>query len=269
MRKLGTLALALALGFSTSIVFPCLAQNSNEARNINKWFDDLDKKYPNLRKKYETAPLKTPSKLQTPGDIQVPTGLKAIKTTNLPCSQRFLIGADTLFEFDKATLNPRAEETLKVLAPMIRELGPHPVRIEGHTDCIGTDEYNQQLSERRAERVKNWLLENRTVSREAVEILGFGEKKPVAPNTKPDKSDNPPGRALNRRVEIIVNTCKTVEEALKEKAYAQKQKEAAAAVQPSPEAQTTVQPESSAGEPQSPPATQTSPPDKEAQGTDK
>ncbi|HEY9788721.1 MAG TPA: OmpA family protein, partial [Candidatus Obscuribacterales bacterium] len=134
------------------------------------------------------------------------------KTVKVPCSERFLIGADTLFEFDKATLNPKAEETLNVLAPMIQRLGPHPIVVEGHTDAIGTDDYNQQLSERRAERVKNWLLQNHVAEPKALRIVGYGEQRPIAPNTKPDGSDNPVGRAQNRRVVIIVNTCKSIDD---------------------------------------------------------
>ena len=186
---------------------PAFAQ---DASKINKWFDDINKKYPNLQKKQNVGDLQKPGKLQTPGQIMnanAPQGVKAIKVTSAQCSQRFLVGADTLFEFDKATLTPRAEETLTVLGPMIENVGPHPVTIEGHTDSVGTDDYNQELSERRAERVRNWLLEHRVVEKRAVSTVGFGEKKPVAPNTKPDGKDNPPGRALNRRVEIVVDTC--------------------------------------------------------------
>jgi hypothetical protein len=98
---------------------------------------------------------------------------------------------------------------------MIQKLGPHPVKVEGHTDGKGTEEYNQTLSEKRAERVKNWLLENHVAPVAAVSTEGFGKRKPVAPNTKPDGSDNPQGRALNRRVEIVVDTCKSVEDLAK------------------------------------------------------
>lgn len=194
---------------------PVFAQ---DVKNINRWFDDINKKYPNLQKKQNVGDLQNPGKLQTPGKIQnagninAPQGLKAIKTTSAPCSQRFLVGADTLFEFDQATLTPRAEETLTVLGPMIQNVGAHPVVIEGHTDSKGTDDYNQQLSERRAERVRNWFLEHRFVEKRAVSTVGYGEKKPVAPNEKPDGKDNPPGRALNRRVEIVVNTCAGIDE---------------------------------------------------------
>jgi len=194
---------------------PMFAQDT---KKINKWFEDINSKYPNLQKNSKVGDLQNPGKIQAPGkfqhpaNIQAPQGFKAIKATSAPCSQRFSIGADTLFEFDKATLTPRAEETLTVLGPMIGNAGAHPVTIEGHTDAVGTDDYNQQLSERRAERVRNWLLEHRVIEKKAVSIVGFGEKKPVAPNTKPDGKDNPPGRALNRRVEIVIDTCRGVDE---------------------------------------------------------
>lgn len=198
-----------------AVLAPAFAQDTSK---INRWFEDINKKYPNLQKKQNVGNIQDPGKIgmpgkfQNPGNINAPQGLQAIKTKSDPCSQRFLIGADTLFEFDKATLTPRAEETLTVLGPMIENAGLHPVLIEGHTDSVGTDEYNQELSERRAERVRNWLLEHRVVEKRAVSTVGYGEKKPVAPNTKPDGKDNPPGRALNRRVEIVVNTCAKVEE---------------------------------------------------------
>ncbi len=205
----------LCTAIQGSAFHPASAQ---DVKKITSWFDDINKKYPNLQKKQNVGDLQNPGKLQTPGKIQnagninAPQGLKAIKTTSEKCSQRFLIGADTLFEFDKATLTARAEETLTVLGPMIENVGPHPVLIEGHTDSVGTDEYNQELSERRAERVRNWLLEHRVVEKRAVSTVGYGEKKPVAPNTKPDGKDNPPGRALNRRVEIVVDTCHGLEQ---------------------------------------------------------
>lgn len=214
--KIKFLASLITCSLAHSVVFaPVFAQDTSK---INRWFEDINKKYPNLQKKQNVGNIQDPGKIGTPGKIQpagninAPQGLQAIKTKTDPCTQRFLIGADTLFEFDKATLTPRAEETLSVLGPMIENAGPHPVVIEGHTDSVGTDEYNQELSERRAERVRNWLLEHRVVEKRAVSTVGFGEKKPVAPNTKPDGKDNPPGRALNRRVEIVVNTCAKLDE---------------------------------------------------------
>ena len=110
--KFKCLAALIACTVMQSAIFsPVYAQ---DASKINKWFEDIDKKYPNLRKKQNVGNIQdpgkigTPGKFQNPGNINAPQGLQAIKTKSDPCSQRFSIGADTLFEFDKATLTPRA-----------------------------------------------------------------------------------------------------------------------------------------------------------------
>lgn len=145
---------------------------------------------------------------QTPKEIQIPKNFKApITVHDSGCQHRLEIGADVLFEFNKADLNPKAAMSLTVLGRMIRKLGQHPVQVEGHTDAIGTDEYNKSLSERRAETVKQWLVAHSYIE-ESAPVLGFGKLKPVAPNTLPDGKDNPEGRKKNRRVEVVVDTCK-------------------------------------------------------------
>ncbi|MDP7239531.1 MAG: OmpA family protein, partial [Candidatus Latescibacteria bacterium] len=78
--------------------------------------------------------------------------------------------------------------------------------IFGHTDSKGSDAYNQKLSEKRALSVKTWLLTNTNISKYLLHTIGLGETQPVAPNEKEDGSDNPEGRAQNRRVEILVFT---------------------------------------------------------------
>ena len=77
------------------------------------------------------------------------------------------------------------------------------VSVEGHTDSIGSDAYNQKLSERRAENVAG-TLEKDGVSAQRVTVKGYGKRYPVAPNTTPDGADNPAGRAKNRRVEVVI-----------------------------------------------------------------
>src|SRR5882724_2265223 len=94
---------------------------------------------------------------QTPGAIQVPKGIQAIHSEAEKCTQRFLVGADALFEFDKSILTADAEETLKALVPLLAKAGKHPAAVQGHTDSKGTDAYNQTLSEKRALTVKDWL----------------------------------------------------------------------------------------------------------------
>jgi outer membrane protein OmpA-like peptidoglycan-associated protein len=114
------------------------------------------------------------------------------------------LSGDVLFDFDKWNIRPDAEESLKKVAEVIKAYKSAKVVISGHTDSIGPEEYNQTLSERRAESVKNWLSENGGINPEIVETVGYGESKPVALNTNKDGSDNPAGRQENRRVEILV-----------------------------------------------------------------
>jgi outer membrane protein OmpA-like peptidoglycan-associated protein len=117
---------------------------------------------------------------------------------------RIELAADVLFDFDKADILPKAQEALKQTAEVIREKSKGVVNIEGHTDSKGSDAYNQKLSERRANAVKDWLANREGLKNVRFATRGFGAKKPVASNTKPDGSDDPEGRQKNRRVEIIV-----------------------------------------------------------------
>lgn len=117
---------------------------------------------------------------------------------------RIELAADVLFDFDKDTLKPVAQETLQKAAAVIREQTKGAIRINGHTDAKGDDNYNLKLSQRRAAAVKNWFAQQGKLSGRRMDTLGFGKQKPVASNTKPDGSDDAEGRQKNRRVEVIV-----------------------------------------------------------------
>jgi fibro-slime domain-containing protein len=130
-----------------------------------------------------------------------------IETVKKGCTERLTLGADTLFAFDEATLAPTAQKTLKLLGPTIKKTGTHLVHIFGYTDSIGSDSYNQPLSERRARAVRDWLAAHGYV-KSSTTIQGFGKQHPIAPNVNSNGSDNPQGRAKNRRVEVLINTCK-------------------------------------------------------------
>jgi outer membrane protein OmpA-like peptidoglycan-associated protein len=144
---------------------------------------------------------------QKPGDIQVPKGIEAIKFETAGCQRSLDVGADALFAFNQSNLSSDAEETLTALGPVVAKLGRHPTTIEGHTDSIGGADYNQQLSERRASAVKGWLVSHSYLP-DSTPIKGYGKTHPVAPNTNPDGSDNPAGRQKNRRVEVVVDSCR-------------------------------------------------------------
>ena len=117
---------------------------------------------------------------------------------------RIDLAADVLFDFDKADIRAAASDALKNVARVIREKARGSVRIEGHTDAKGTEAYNQKLSDRRAESVKKWLVEKEGLKDIPFLTSGYGAKRPVAPNTKTDGSDDPEGRQKNRRVVIVV-----------------------------------------------------------------
>lgn len=107
------------------------------------------------------------------------------------------------FDFDKATLRP---ESKTILDRAIRTLKDKPkvdVLVAGHTDAIGTEQYNQGLSERRAKAVYDYLVAG-GVNAGRLTTKGFGESEPIAPNQNPDGTDNPEGRQENRRVELQV-----------------------------------------------------------------
>jgi OmpA-OmpF porin, OOP family len=104
---------------------------------------------------------------------------------------------DVLFEFNKAELLPGAQRSVDKLAEFLRAHPERQLRIEGHTDSIGSQEYNQKLSERRAEAVAQ-ALQARGIAPGRMVTVGYGKLYPVASN------DSPGGRQQNRRVEVVI-----------------------------------------------------------------
>lgn len=103
------------------------------------------------------------------------------------------------FEFDKATLTPAAKEILEQAVAVLKDYDDIvEVRVEGHTDSIGSEAYNQKLSQSRAEAVVDYLT-SRGITGSNLIPIGMGENFPVANN------DTEAGRAANRRVDFVVN----------------------------------------------------------------
>jgi outer membrane protein OmpA-like peptidoglycan-associated protein len=119
---------------------------------------------------------------------------------------RIELDADVLFDFDRYSLRPEAAASLREVGEVAKSYGNSPVLIEGYTDGKGIHPYNMKLSDNRAGSVKDWLVKNAGVSASRITTRGWGETKPIAPNTNPDGSDNPAGRQKNRRVEITIRT---------------------------------------------------------------
>jgi outer membrane protein OmpA-like peptidoglycan-associated protein len=113
------------------------------------------------------------------------------------------LAADVLFDFDQAELRADARPSLDKVAAVLRSYPQGPVRIDGHTDSVGAEAYNQALSEKRAAAVKAWLVAA-GIAADRLSTRGLGESRPVAANTAADGSDDPAGRQKNRRVEITL-----------------------------------------------------------------
>jgi outer membrane protein OmpA-like peptidoglycan-associated protein len=137
--------------------------------------------------------------VETAGKVQ------ALNVKETATEIRIELAADVLFDVDKADIRRDAASALHQVADIIRDKGQgRAVRVEGHTDGKGSDAYNQKLSERRALSVKQWLAQKEGLDGSHMATQGFGARKPVAPNMKPDGSDDPDGRQKNRRVEIVL-----------------------------------------------------------------
>jgi len=109
------------------------------------------------------------------------------------CGRIVLRGVN--FEFDKSNIDAASAGVLDVAAEQLSGCPNIAVRVEGNTDWVGTDAYNQGLSERRAESVRGHLI-GRGVPASRLTAVGYGESQPIASN------DTEEGRALNRRVEL-------------------------------------------------------------------
>lgn len=104
---------------------------------------------------------------------------------------------DVLFAFNKAELSAQAAPRLDKLANFLRQFPDRKLIIEGHTDSVGGDSYNQELSDRRAQAVQGALVQ-RGVAPDRITARGYGKTYPVAENGSAE------GRAMNRRVEIVI-----------------------------------------------------------------
>jgi outer membrane protein OmpA-like peptidoglycan-associated protein len=102
-----------------------------------------------------------------------------------------------LFETNSAQLSPQAEGNMRNLSRVLTKYKDTDILVEGHTDSVGTEEYNERLSQRRAEAVANYA-KGLGVKGSRFTTIGYGESQPIASNT------SPAGRQQNRRVEIAI-----------------------------------------------------------------
>jgi outer membrane protein OmpA-like peptidoglycan-associated protein len=106
--------------------------------------------------------------------------------------------SDVLFDFGKATLRPEAREKLAKVSGILLAYPTLKVRVEGNTDNVGSDEFNQTLSEKRADAVRDYLV-SQSVNPDSLTAIGLGKTRPIASN------DTAEGRQQNRRVEMVMS----------------------------------------------------------------
>ncbi len=115
-----------------------------------------------------------------------------------PAPEVVRVELDVKFDFDKSRVREESYSDIKNLADFMQQYPQTTTVVEGHTDSVGTDQYNQRLSERRAEAVRNVLVNEYGVQGNRVNSVGYGESRPVADNSTEE------GRQINRRVEAEV-----------------------------------------------------------------
>ena len=111
-----------------------------------------------------------------------------------------LMPTDLLYDYDASTLRTDAAGSLEKLGQLIRQNPQATFTIEGHSDLFGSPEYNQILSQRRAESVKAWLVQNERIDPARITTRGFGTRKPMVPGGSVE------AQQINRRVEIVIHT---------------------------------------------------------------
>ena len=143
------------------------------------------------------APPAPPAAAPAPAPVATPAAPAPAPVAAKPVSEKVTFAADAFFDFDKAVLKPEAKAKLDDLVGKTSAVALEVIIAVGHTDAVGTDGYNQQLSVKRSEAVKAYLV-GKGIEKNRVYTEGKGEKQPVADNKTAE------GRAKNRRVEIEV-----------------------------------------------------------------
>ena len=126
-----------------------------------------------------------------------PAPKAAAPVAQAPAAAKVTYAADTFFDFNKSVVKPAGKAKLDDLVAKVKGINLEVIIAVGHTDSVGSDAYNQQLSVRRAEAVKAYLV-SKGIEKNRIYTEGKGEKQPVADNKTKE------GRAKNRRVEIEV-----------------------------------------------------------------
>jgi OOP family OmpA-OmpF porin len=194
---LGTAAMALASGTALAGVTP----NATDSQGLpvrdgsGNCVQSSGISHPDCMPKAAPAPA-APAAPSSPAAPSTPaTPSPAARPAPASVRQAIVIQADALFDFDKSVLRPDGKKNIDDALAKLRGVDLEMVIATGHTDSVGTDAYNQKLSERRAAAVKDYLV-SKGIASSKVTTIGKGESQPVATNKTKE------GRQKNRRVDI-------------------------------------------------------------------
>ncbi len=151
--------------------------------------------HPDCMPKKVEPPKPAPAPVVAPTPVVAPKPVEAPKPAPQPVKVAITIQAEALFDSDKSVLKPDGKKSIDDAIGKMKSVNVEMVIATGHTDSVGTDAYNQKLSERRATTVKEYMV-SQGITAAKVTTLGKGETQPVASNKTAD------GRAKNRRVDI-------------------------------------------------------------------
>ncbi|MHC8304579.1 OmpA family protein [Pseudomonas sp. PB3P13] len=141
----------------------------------------------------------TPKGVQVDADGCPPPVPAPVVEEVVVVEEETIVIRDVHFQFDKATLTPSDKEVLNTIATRLKqEAASAQLTVVGHTDSVGSDTYNQRLSDKRAHSVVDYLVQSGVPRASFVSVAGAGESQPVADNKTAE------GRAMNRRTEIKI-----------------------------------------------------------------
>ncbi|MGP8004910.1 MAG: OmpA family protein [Smithella sp.] len=160
----------------------------------------VDEKIPNCSCKVDPSccaqPVMAAEPVVKPAPVVVPPPEPAPRPAIIEKGRQTL---NVEFDFDKSTIKKGYDKDINDLAKVMRDYPDLNVVIEGHTDNVGTAAYNKKLSQRRADAVKKYMVEEDSINANRITAKGFGFERPIASN------DTDEGRQQNRRVEAAVD----------------------------------------------------------------
>jgi OmpA-OmpF porin, OOP family len=129
--------------------------------------------------------------------------IEVVEPSGTVCGTVIRLDSNLLFEFDSASVQAAGQEYLQRVSALLVALGSPRAQINGHSDQVGDDEYNRELSQQRADTVRDALIAA-GLDGGSLDAQGLGESQPLRAETLPDGTDDPAARQLNRRVEIVL-----------------------------------------------------------------